>query len=278
MTRWRCTEHLCEHRQPDTNRGRLVIHDVVDAGGLRELEREHRRRCRVVEVDKGCDPATVAHDRELALPDGARQRVVRGTIQAAVSQGDASCAGHRLVEIAHRSVGLAHRSEGCRIEWIGLGLGWPTDARVPGARKALGHEPTNTRLARSGEQRVRAPGAQLVGRREPSVEVPEVLHLLERGRLVNDRIGLGTQNGLADGPGVEQVELDRLRTERPDPIGTTGRVVGPDDLVSALDELREQPAADRTAGTCDKDSHRVLLRFSMEEAALSGKNPRDART
>ena len=76
---------------------------------------------------------------------------------------------------------------------------------------------------------------------------------------MDDRLGPGFEYGLADGAGVEQIERDRLRPERPDPLSVGGRPEGADHLVTSIDELRNDPGADRTARPSDEDSHRVLL-------------------
>ena len=74
---------------------------------------------------------------------------------------------------------------------------------------------------------------------------------------MDDRVGLGREHGLAHGAGVEQVERDRLRPERPDALAVPGRAEGADHLVAAIDELRDEPAADGSARSCQENSHRV---------------------
>jgi hypothetical protein len=50
----------------------------------------HSRCGTVIEVQPGEDPADVARDRELPLPDGLDQRVVGGALEPAVAQCDAA--------------------------------------------------------------------------------------------------------------------------------------------------------------------------------------------
>ncbi len=76
---------------------------------------------------------------------------------------------------------------------------------------------------------------------------------------MDDRVGLGLEDGLPDGAGVEQVEGDRPGSEGPHALGALGRRRGADHLVAAIDQLGDEPGADRTARSGDKDSHRVLL-------------------
>src|SRR5262249_21590981 len=75
------------------------------------------------------------------------------------------------------------------------------------------------------------------------------------GRLVNDRLGLGFEDGLANGARVEQIERDRLRAERPDTLAATWRPEGADDLVPLIDQLRDEPGADGTARPGNENSH-----------------------
>ena len=48
---------------------------------------------------------------------------------------------------------------------------------------------------------------------------------------------------------------DRLRAERPYPLGPPGRAERADHLVSSIGQLGEEPGADRTARSDDHDSH-----------------------
>ena len=64
------------------------------------LEREHRRRGGVLEVDPGDDAAAVADDRELPLAHRLDQPVVGGAVEAAVAQRDPADVGDRLLEVA----------------------------------------------------------------------------------------------------------------------------------------------------------------------------------
>src|SRR6266542_6268125 len=126
--------------------------------------------------------------------------------------------------------------------------------------EALGEEAGHACLARGGQERVGALAPKPVGLREAAVEVPGEAHIRQRGCLVDDRVGLGFEHGLAHGARVEQVERDRLRPERPYTLGVSRRPEGADHLVPPVDQLRNEPAADRTARPSDEDSHVVLLR------------------
>ena len=80
-------------------------------------------------------------------------------------------------------------------------------------RVALGDEPADSRFARSGEQDVGALGAEPVRLGEGSIEVLEVADARQRGRLMDDRVGLCGSNRLAYRPSVERVEHDRDGSE-----------------------------------------------------------------
>jgi hypothetical protein len=73
-----------------------------------------------------------------------------------------------------------------------------------------------------GEQVVGALGAQPVGLGEGAVEVPAEARVCERGRLVDDRVRLGTRDRLPHGLRVECVEHDRLGAERAQPLCLRG--------------------------------------------------------
>jgi hypothetical protein len=191
---------------------------------------------------------------------GLDQSVVGGAVEVAVAKRDPTGVCDRLLEMAHRGVGLAHRRHRGRVERIVLGLDQPALARVSVAGEALGDEAAHACFACGGEQRVRALDAKPVRLGEAAVEVLEVAQVGERGRLVDDRIGPGGGNRLADGRRVEQVENDRLRPERAQAFGSVGRTGGADHLVASKHELGDEPGADRAARPCDEDSHRVLLR------------------
>ena len=72
---------------------------------------------------------------------------------------------------------------------------------------------------------------------------------------MDDRLGLGSEDGLANGTRVEQVERDRLRPERSHALGAAGRPGRADHLVPCVDQLGDEPGSDRAAGSCDEDSH-----------------------
>jgi hypothetical protein len=145
------------------------------------------------------------------------------------------------------------------VEGIVLGLDRAALACVAEAGEALGDESAHAGLVRGGQKSVGALGPEPVGRREAMVQLPREARIRQRGRLVHDRVGLGFEDGLAHSARLEQVERDRLRPERPYPLGFAWRPEGADHLVTVIDELRNEPGADRTARPRDEDSHRVLL-------------------
>jgi hypothetical protein len=71
--------------------------------------------------------------------------------------------------------------------------------------------------------------------------------------------GSVSEHRLAHRAGVEQVERDRLRAERPHALAVSRRPERADRLVASIDQLGNQPGADRTARACNEDSHRELL-------------------
>ena len=77
-------------------------------------------------------------------------------------------------------------------------------------------------FARGREQRIRALGTKPVRLGEAPVEMSEVAQAGQRRRLVDDRLRLGIDNGLAHGFGIEQVQYDRLRSERVQTLGPLG--------------------------------------------------------
>ena len=147
---------------------------------------------------------------------------------------------------------------GAGVERIILDLDRPAHPRVAVAGEALRDEPVHACLARGGQQRIGALGPQPVGRPEAAVQAPAEADPRQGGRLMDDRIRLGLQDGLADRARVEQVQRDRLSPERPHPVGVARRPVSADHLVPAVDELSDEPGTDRTARPRDEDSHRVL--------------------
>jgi hypothetical protein len=157
--------------------------------------------------------------------------------------------------VHHRVPALARGLRRVRLERVVLGLDGPTLAGVARARIALGDEPANTRLARGCHQCVGALGAQPVGLREAAVEVLEVAQIRQRGRLVDDRLRLGCEQGLAHGARVEQIEHDRLRSERAYALGPFRRRCGADDLVPPVEQLWHESGADRAARSDHEDSH-----------------------
>jgi hypothetical protein len=91
---------------------------------------------------------------------------------------------------------------------------------------------------------------------------------------MNDRLGLGFEHRLAHRAGIEQIERDRLRAKRPHPLAMSRRPERADHLVASIDQLGDEPGADRTARTCDENSHGVIpLGISRgQELAASAKD------
>ena len=94
---------------------------------------------------------------------------------------------------------------------------------------------------------------------EAAVEVLEVAQVGQRRRLVSDRLGLGFAHGLAHRAGVEQIEGYRLRAERLHAGRVSRRPERADHLVPSVHELGDEPGANRTARSCNENSHRVHL-------------------
>ena len=78
---------------------------------------------------------------------------------------------------------------------------WATNLPTPASRAAA-------------SRYVGALGAEPVRLGEGSIEVLEVADARQRGRLMDDRVGLGGSNRLANRPGVERVEHDGLGSKR----------------------------------------------------------------
>src|SRR4029077_5028295 len=70
-------------------------------------------------------------------------------------------------------------------------------------------------------------------------------------------------------PRVEQVQRDRLGAQRPYPVGVARRPMSADYLVPVLDELGNEPGADRTGLPHDEDSHSALSRVRSEITAMT---------
>ena len=98
--------------------------------------------------------------------------------------------------------------------------------------------------------------SRLVSAKLPS-RFLEKLHVRQSGCLMHDRVGLGLEDGLAHRASVEQIEHDRLRAERPQTLDVARRPGGADHVMPSIDQLRNEPGADRTARPCNENSHRV---------------------
>src|SRR5262249_31761319 len=77
--------------------------------------------------------------------------------------------------------------------------------------------------------------------------------------VMDDRVGRGVQHRLADRARVEQVERDRFCAERAHKLPACRRDVRTDNLMTGIDQLWNETAAEGAARTCDEDSHLVLL-------------------
>jgi hypothetical protein len=175
--------------------------------------------------------------------------------------------------VPNRCERRAHRRHRRRIEGIVLRLdGRPGFAGVRPAREALRDEAADAGLARAGEQRVGALRPEPVRLREAAVEVLEVAQAAERGRLVDDRVRPGGDDGIAHRGRVEQVEHDRLGALLAQARGLLRRTGCADDLVPPLEQLRDEPGADRAGRPCDEDSHRSLP--SLVSRAKTRRRPR----
>ena len=208
-------EGLGEHRQPFAHRSGIVVDDVVDRRAV-VFQGENGCGGGVVEVDPGPDAAAVADDRKLPLANRLDRAVVGGAVEGAVAQCDPAEVGDRLLEIGHRGGGPAEVLRRRGVERIVLGLDGSALAGVPGeGRNALRDESAYASLVRGRQQGVRSLRSQLAGLGRHLVHVPAELHVRQRGRLVDDRLGLVLEHGFAHRARVEQIEHDRLRAQRP---------------------------------------------------------------
>jgi len=116
----------------------------------------------------------------------------------------------------------AHGRQRRGVERVVLALDRSAVEHAADAGVALGDEAAHIRLARGGQQRVGALGPQPVGLSEAAVEMLKVAQIRQGGRLVDDRLGLGSEDGLANSTRVEQVERHRLCPERSHALGAAG--------------------------------------------------------
>ena len=85
--------------------------------------------------------------------------------------------------------------------------------------------------------------------------MPYALDEAGRPLFLISSMAMHTQNLVEDA----HASLLVTESESTDPLGVGGRPEGADHLVTSIDELRNEPGADRTARPSDEDSHRVLL-------------------
>ena len=254
-------QRLGEHRQPLAHRRGLVVDDVVDGRPV-VLEREHGRRGGVVEVDPRPDAAAVADDRELPLADRLDRAVVGGAVEDAVAQRDPAELRDRLVRDGACAAAVCSRVGRAACGSSGSSsvlTGPPSRAYRPKPATLCA---TNRRTPAS---RAAASSASVPVVRSSFVRATVLsrlrLNFTFASAVASWTIASGSlsSTAFAHGPRVEQVEQHRLRAERPQAIGARGRVVGADHLVAGVDQLRDEPAADRAACSCDENTHRVLL-------------------
>ena len=169
---------------------------------------------------------------------------------------DAAERGRCLLQVGHRVEALLRVSQRGLIERIGFGLDRSALPQVAVGREALPDETTHAGRSGRGQERVGSLGAQPVRGREDLVHVPAELDVRQRRGLMDDRIRLAVQHGLAHCPRVEQVELHRFGAKRFQPRPAGRRVVGADHLVPGVNQLRNEAASERAAGSGNEDSHR----------------------
>jgi hypothetical protein len=75
-------------------------------------------------------------------------------------------------------------------------------------------------------------------------------------------------------PRRDRADRDRLRAKRAHALAMSRRPERADHLVASIDQLGDEPGADRTARACNEDSHRVIpLGISQgHELAASAKD------
>ena len=191
-------------------------------------------------------------------PRGSVARLVPGSVERAEAQDDAlgpRRPGDRLLEVADGGERRAERRGRIGVERVLLGLDGPVDAGVGPAGVALGDDAPDAHRAARGQQVVGARRAQAVRHREVAVEVARVHSAGERGRHVDDGLGLLGGDRGRDGLGVEGVRHDRPPAEAADEVGRLAPADHADDVVPSRDELRQQLPPHRAGGSCDEDLH-----------------------
>jgi hypothetical protein len=250
-------DDLGEVRQPVGHGCRIVVDDVVDTR-CAAFDSGDRGRGRVFDVDPRPDRGPRADDRHLPRADELDQGLGRARpVEAPVAEHDAfeRRVEHRTLEIADRRQRLRLLGRRIRVERVILGLDRAALADVRPAGVALDDEAPRAGGLRCGEQGVGALRAKLVRDRELLVEAAEVAHVRERAHLVDDHVRLGACNDLPDLERVEAVHHDRLGAQCAqlfELLLASGRG---NHLVAPLHQLRHEPPSDRTACSCDEDSH-----------------------
>ena len=253
-------ERLGVDRHPLAHRRRLVVDDVVDAGGA-ALERGHRRRRRVVDVDEGEGAGALADHRQPALHHflgllTAAVVVGAGPVEPAVAEDDAldALGGEDLpLEVGHR---LECRPEaaGGVVEQRRLLVLDPAALRPVGEGDALGDDAPRARRPRRGDQVARPLDPDPVGRRQ--VVALRVVSRRQRGEKVDDRGGSRGGDRGGQPIGVEDVADDRGGAGGADLLGALLAARHPGHLVAGGEQPAHQRPADRAAGSGDEDPHR----------------------
>jgi hypothetical protein len=144
---------------------------------------------------------------------------------------------------------------------------------VAHAGEALRDDAVNACLACRGQEGIGALGPEPVGLGECPVHLPAELHSRQRGRLVDDRVWVSFEDGLAHGFPIEEVEGDCFGAERREPRRLLARPCSAEHLVPCVYELNNESGADRAARACDEDSHLDLLVTSGRFQGSTGKTP-----
>ena len=270
-------------RQPGRHRGRVVVDDLVDAGGA-PLQGGERGRGGVVDVDERAHAGTRADHRE-AAPAEVVEHVAAlpgrgpGAVEAAVAQDDPlQVLGpeHGRLEVPDGVQGAPQLGRRVGVERVVLGLDRPADPgeRPPG--EALGDEPAGPGGPRRLQQVVGALDAQAVGGGEPLVELAEVGDAGQVGELVHHRIGAGGRDRRQHRVPVEGVGDHRLGPGRVQVHGPAHPTGHGGHLMAVRDQQRHQPAAQRPGRPGDEHPHgRLPSSLGLLHSRRDGRPGRD---
>ena len=151
-----------------------------------------------------------------------------------------------------------------RVERVVLRLHRPAAPLVRPAGEALRHDALHTGGAGRRQQVVRPLRPQPVRHRELAREAAHVRQLRERGHLVDDRVRARRRHGGDDGVSLEPVEDHGIGTQGAQRVGLRSGPGGPRDGVAALDETRDEGAADGAGGAREEDVHGDPTRLTAE--------------